>query len=227
MSKYIDKTLEERLMIYKNNDYCCKRETFIFDTFYIYFINEIKCKTCDYKSQIFQKMNFLDFPIVTVDGDVKSLEECFDNYQKIKDVKETCSKCNCFGTTHECIFLEIPPVLIINLKRVGEQSVYFNEIEIPHKLDMGKIIKHSTKVPSSIYELRGFIKHEGDEKSGHNYAFCKNMFDDEWYEYNDSICRNIKNEPKLNKIFFLCYINKGNSFDRIDYLERIVKIEYN
>ena len=221
MSKYKDKTLEERVKIYKRNDYSFKKETFIFDAFYIYYVNEIKCKKCKEVNHIFQKMNFLDFAIVNANGNIKSLEECFDNYQKIRDVKDTCNRCKSFGVTHEYILLELPPVLMINLKRVGEQSTYYNEIEIPQKLDMRKIIKSSVKAFTSIYELRGFIKHEGDEKSGHNYAFCKNMFDDKWYEYNDDKCRDVYGEPNLNKIFFLCYIKIGSDFENIDYLEEI------
>ena len=224
MKKYIDKTLEERQKIYKRNDYNSKIKTFIFDIFYIYFANEIKCKTCDYILHIFQKVNFLDFPIVTAKGNVKSLEECFKNYQKKGDVKDTCPNCKNFGMTHECILLELPPVLIINLKRVGEKSVYFNDIEIPKELDMEKIITNSKKISTSIYELRGFIKHDGDAKSGHNYAFCKNMFDDKWYEYNDDRCRAINDKIDLNKVFFLCFIKIGINTDKIDYLEKIVKI---
>ena len=223
MTQYKDKSLEERLAIYEKNDYNLKKETFIFDTFYIYFTNEIKCKSCKNIIHIFQKMNFLDFPLVNSNGNVKSLEECFENYQKIKDVKDTCSKCNNFGITHEFIFLKLPPVLIINLKRVGEQTIYFNEIQIPNKLNMKTIIKNSINFSNSIYELRGFIKHDGDEKSGHNYAFCKNMFDDKWYEYNDCICREIKEELNLNKIFFLCYIKLGSNIENFDYLDKIVE----
>lgn len=224
MTKYIDKTLEERQKIYKRNDYNSKIITFIFDTFYIYFVNEIKCKTCDYILHVFQKVNFLDFPIVTAKGKVKSLEECFKNYQKVGDVKDTCPKCKNFGMTHECILLELPPVIIINLKRVGERSVYFNDIEIPQQLDMGKIITHFKNISTSIYELRGFIKHDGDEKFGHNYAFCKNMFDDKWYEYNDDRCIDINDKIDFNKIFFLCFIKKGIETDSINYLEQITKL---
>ena len=222
MSKYREKTLKERIKIYKENDYKFKNETFIFDIFYIYYVNKIKCKSCKDVTHIFQKMNFFDFPIVTVNGNVKSLEECFENYQKIKDVKDTCSKCKSFGTTHEFILLDLPPVLMINLKRVGEQSAYFNDIEIPHELNMEKIIKNFIYISTSTYELRAFIKHEGDEKSGHNYAFCKNMFDNLWYEYNDSLCKDIIGEPNLNTAFFLCYIKKGNDMENINYLEKIV-----
>ena len=224
MSKYSDKTLKEKLKIYKENDFSSKKETFIFDIFYIYFANEIKCDACKNLIYTIQKTNFIDFPIVTVDGKVKSLEECFDNYQKSKTVNETCIKCGSLGTIHKSIFLDLPPVLIINLKRVGEQSAYFNEIDIPHKLDIARIIKNFRDVSNSSYELRGFIKHEGDEKSGHNYAFCKNMFNNRWYEYNDSNCRCIENEPNMDKIFFLCYIKLGKDTEKINFIEEIIDV---
>ena len=224
LSKIIDKTLEEKQIIYKKNDYSYLKKKFIYDTFYIYFVNEIKCKACKDAIHIFQKTNYLDFPIVTVNGNVKSLGECFDNYQKIKEVKDTCSKCSCSYKTHQYILLELPPVLIINLKRVGEQLVYFNEIEIPQKLEIGKVVKLSKNISNSTYELRGFIKHDGNEKSGHNYAFCKNMFDNQWYEYNDELCREINGELDLNKIFFLCYMREGFNNDNIDYIEEIAKL---
>lgn len=111
---------------------------------------------------------------------------------------------------------------MINLKRVGENTAYFNEIDIPFYLNMKKIIKNLKN--NIIYELRGFIKHSGNEKYGHNYALCKNMFDDKWYKYNDSICSPIENVPKLNKVFFLCYIQIGNDVANIEYLNQIIEI---
>lgn len=68
----------------------------------------------------------------------------------------------------------------------------------------------------------GFIKHFGDEKSGHNLAYCKNMFDDKWYEYNDSICNPC--DPDLQRIFFLCYIKIGSDVENIEYLKKIVDL---
>ena len=199
-----------------------KKETLFYDIFYIYYANEIRCEKCNNINHNFQKMNLLDFPIISEKGKVKSLEECFENYQKIQYIEDTCSKCKGLGTIHEIYFLELPSVIMINLKRVGEQSAYFHEIEIPFKLDMTKIIKNSVNVSISTYELRGFIKHDGDEKSGHNYSFCKNMFDDNWYKFNDSLVEDINDEPDLNKIFFLCYIKIGSDSKKIGYIEKIV-----
>ena len=219
MAQYADKSLQERFKIWKEN-YLLKNQTFIFQFFYIFYVNEIECNSCHHINQSFQATNFLDFPIVSEKKLVKNLEECFENYQMIKNLKNECSKCNKSDQSQHFTLLELPPVLIINLKRVGENVAYFNEIDIPFQLDMEKIIKKVKNI--SIYELRGFIKHLGDENSGHNFAFCKNMFDDKWYKYNDSNCNLINGEPQLDKIFLLCYIQVGSDVDNIEYLKKII-----
>lgn len=220
MKKHQNKSLKEKFKLWKEN-YLTKNQTFIFNIFYTFYVNEVVCNNCHDKAQTFQSANFLDFPIITEKGCINSLLECFENYQNIKILHDKCDKCHNSELNQQLIILELPPVLIINLKRVGESSAYFNEIDIPHQLDMEKIIKN-IKI-NSIYELRGFIKHSGNENSGHNYAFCKNMFDEKWYEYNDSRCSLIDNEPELNKIFFLCYIKVGCEDESIEYLKKIIE----
>jgi len=220
-SKYKNKNLQERFEIWKDY-YLSKNQSFIFDTFYIYYASEFECNSCHDKAERFQTTNFLDFPIISENDLINNLEECFDNYQMVKNLTDKCTKCYKPSLSQQYIILELPPVLIINLKRVGERGAYFNEINIPFSLDMSKIIKNN-KI-NSIYELRGFIKHSGNENYGHNYAYCKNMFDDRWYEYNDSICSPLENEPKLDKIFFLCYIQIGKDEESINYLKQIIEI---
>ena len=219
MKLYEDKNFEEKFKFWKD-DYLSKNKSFIIDYFYIFYANEIECDSCDYKTHYFQCCNYLDFPIVSTNGNVSNLEECFSNYQKTQFIGE-CSECNKKKLYQHYILLELPPILIINLKRVGERKAYFNEIEIPYKLEMDKLLKYKNN--NSIYELRGFIKHSGDENSGHNYAFCKNMFDDLWYEYNDSCCSPIKGKPNMNKIFLLCYVKVGSDVQDVNYLNEIMK----
>ena len=165
-------------------------------------------------------MNFLDLPIMSENICMKNLEECIEKYQMKKNIDTDCPKCQKFELIQNFILLELPPVLMINLKRVGEKKAYFNEIEIPFRLNLKKLIKNIEN--NTFYELTGFIKHTGDEKSGHNFAFCKNMFDDKWYEYNDRKCRSIDGKPELDKIFFLCYNKIGKEADNIKYLKKIV-----
>ena len=183
-------------------------------------MNVIECKSCHNKTYTYQSMNFLDLPIVSENKRFKNIEECFERYQMIKNLETNCLKCKKVGCTQNFILLELPPVLIISLKRVGENEAYLNEINIPFRLNMKKLIKNIEN--NSIYELRGFIKHTGDEKSGHNFAFCKNMFDNKWYEYNDRICRFIDGKPELDKIFFLCYNKVGKEVENVKYLQKIV-----
>ena len=221
MNQYKNKTYEEQFKIWKEH-YLLKNTTFSYDLFYIFFSNEIMCKNCNDSKIIFQSTNYLDFPIVTEKGVVETLEECFLNYQEEKELEDECSQCHSNKISQRFTLYELPPVLVINLKRVGEKSAYFNDIKIPFQLDMNKLIKKIKN--NSIYELRGLIKHSGDENSGHNFAFCKNMFDDLWYEYNDSVCTAIEGEPELDKIFFLCYIKVGSDIENIEYLKKIISI---
>ena len=218
MKKYENKSFEEKFKIWKDN-YLSKNQTFIIDFFYTFYVNEIKCNSCNHKTQSFQCTNFLDFPIISEKSEVESLEECFDNYQMIKTLYSDCSECNNKKLDQYFTILELPPILIINLKRVGERKAYFNDIKIPFQLDMGKIIKR-TKI-NSIYELRGFIKHSGNENYGHNFAFCKNMFDDKWYEYNDACCIPIEGKPTMDQIFLLCYVKVGSDIQNVHYLKEI------
>ena len=219
MKQYKNQSIEEKFKIWKEN-YLSKNQTFIIDYFYIYYSNEIQCNSCKHKSHSFQCCNYLDFPIVSTKGNVDSLEKCFENYQITKFIGE-CSECHEDQLYQHYILLELPPVLIINLKRAGETMAYFNDIDIPDHLEMDKLIKYKNN--SSIYELRGFIKHSGDENFGHNYAFCKNMFDDLWYEYNDSYCSPINGKPSLDKIFLLCYVKVGSDIQDIYYLKETMK----
>ena len=219
MDKYKTKSKKDQFDIYKAH-YLLKHSSFIHEFFYIFYSNTTNCESCQYSKELFQATNYLDFPIFSEKGPVKSLEECFKNFQEDKEIIDECSECDCKKLSQNFTIYELPPVLMINLKRVGENSSYFNEIDIPFQLDMSKIIEKN-KI-NSIYELRGFIKHDGDENSGHNYSYCKNMFDGKWYEYSDAICTPIDGEPKLDKIFFLCYIEIGNDIDNVEYLKQII-----
>ena len=200
-----------------------KNKSFIIKMFYIFYVNRMKCTSCNKITHTFQSSNFFDFPIVSKSKNVESLIECFENFQELSELKNDenfdCKSCGKLSLNLQFIILELPPILMINLKRVGEKQSYYNDIEIPFELEMGKIIKNSNI--NTIYELRGFIKHNGTERAGHNYAFCKNMFDEKWYEYNDKNCNPIDGTPTLDKIFFLCYIKIGNNIDYIGYLKEI------
>ena len=49
------------------------------------------------------------------------------------------------------------------------------------------------------------------------------MFDDLWYEYNDSYCSPINGKPSMDKIFLLCYFKVGSDIQDVHYLNEIMK----
>ena len=76
MEKYNDKSIQEQFRIWKEN-YLLKNQSFIFNLFYIFFVNVIECKSCHNKTYTYQSTNFLDLPIVSENNCLKNIEECF------------------------------------------------------------------------------------------------------------------------------------------------------
>ena len=110
------------------------------------------------------------------------------------------------------IAISLPKVLIINFKRIGEGNYYNHNVEILEELKIRNLVDNEFYE----YTLIGFIKHYGDGYSGHNFAICKNFFDNKWYEYNDSKVSDIWNTFNIreNKIdysgsFMFFYIKKN------------------
>ena len=184
-----------------------KNKSFIHDLFYGYQMNNMVCSGCYFSQTSFQSFNILDIPLMENTNKLKSLEQCLNCYLITRDQKDMkgfeCSKCKKKLLSHQTSVIKLPPVLIINLKRVGERAVYYHEIEIPLILktkDMQKLDYFQKQ-----YELIGFIKHYGNEKDGHNIAYCVNMFNKKWYSYNDTQIKELEGNPNTNRAFLLFY----------------------
>ena len=214
---------EEKYKYFINN-YLSNNKSFMIDIFYGFLRNETICSNCKKGKYTFQSFTMLDFPIVNITERINSLKECFEIYQKSKDKSNqkgyTCKICNLNKMYSQTKILKIPPIIVINLKRVGDNQVYYHNITIPFELNMNSLIKNNIEDKNNIYELIGFIKHIGDNISGHNFSFCKNMFDNKWYEYNDSHVSEVKNDiPSTENAFLFFYQKKGfKELDELKYL---------
>ena len=184
-----------------------KNKSFIHDLFYGYQMNNMVCSGCYFSQTSFQSFNILDIPLMENTNKLKSLEQCLNCYLITRDQKDMkgfeCSHCRKKLLSHQTSIIKLPPVLIINLKRVGEKVVYYHDIEIPLILktkDMQKLDYFQKQ-----YELIGFIKHYGNEKDGHNVAYCVNMFNKKWYSYNDTQVKELEGNPITDRAFLLFY----------------------
>lgn len=182
-------------------------KSLIIDLFYGYQMNKQYCSGCEQVLISFQSFNILDIPMMDNKNKLKSLEECLNAFlitRDQKDIKEfECTNCRRRLLSHTMSLVKLPPHLIINLKRVGENTVYYHDIEIPIKLktkNMQKLSKFDKE-----YKLIGFIKHYGNEQDGHNVAYCENIFDHKWYCFNDSSVNEIYGKIETDGAFLLFY----------------------
>ena len=181
--------------------------SFITDLFFGYQMDKIICVKCEKNHNSFQSFNVLNLPLICENEEVKSLEDSLNSYLITKDKHNLegfeCPHCGFRNTSHLTCIIKLPQILIINLKRVGENTVYYNEIKIPKTMKTKLIDKLNSF--NRTYELIGFIKHFGNENMGHNIAFTKNIFDNKWYSYNDTIVKEEKEFPSTDKSFLLFY----------------------
>lgn len=184
-----------------------KNNSLIHDLFYYYQMSELICSACNYTKINFQANNVLFLSLY--DGKIKHkcLEQCINSYLFTKDKKDDkefpCSSCKRNNLSHVISIVKLPPVFIINLKRVGEGGMYAHDINIPFTLKTKNLEKLNNF--NKEYELVGFIKHYGSADDGHNVAFTKNIFDQKWYEFNDSKVKSINGLPETDKTFLLFY----------------------
>jgi ubiquitin C-terminal hydrolase len=184
-----------------------KNNSLIHDLFYNYQMSELICSGCNEAKVHFQGNNVLFLSLYDGTTKLKSLEQCINSFLFTKDKKGdkefACSSCGKQTLSHVISIVKLPPVLVINLKRVGEGRIYSHDINIPYTLKTKNLEK--LKKFNMEYELIGFIKHYGSEEDGHNVAYTKNIFDQKWYEFNDTKVKSIYGYPETDRAFLLFY----------------------
>ena len=198
---------EKQELIKFLDSYEPKNYSDIHDLFFGYQMSEIICSGCNKREISFQSFNILHLSLYDEITKLTSLEQCINSFLFTKDKKGSdnfnCSNCSRKCLSHVISIVKLPPILIINLKRVGEKYVYDHDITIPSILKT-KTIEKLEKFDME-YELIGFIKHLGSEKSGHNIAYSKNIFDNKWYRFDDTDVEVINRNISTNGSFLLFY----------------------
>lgn len=198
---------EKQELIKFLDSYEPKNYSAIHDLFFGYQMSEIICSGCNKRDISFQSFNILHLSLYDEITKLTSLEQCINSFLYTKDKKGfdnfNCSKCRRKCLSHVISIVKLPPNLIINLKRVGEKYIYNHDISIPFILKTKTIEKLENF--DMEYELIGYINHFGNEKSGHNVAYSKNIFDNKWYRFNDSEVVEINKNKSTNGSFLLFY----------------------
>ena len=183
------------------------------------------CNACKRSSKNFQFYNILDLPIISENGTpIESLVDAIQNFEKEKK-----NKCSC-GSSYmksKTVIYTLPEIFIIHLQRsnLRGHSTHFvnfkNEISFNEKL----LSELNPKYRDNNYELVGVINHHGSQNGGHNFSYCKNFFDNNWYEYNDDDVSPIKESYICTRNgFLLFYQLKKYDKKKSIKIEKIVEI---
>jgi len=107
-------------------------------------------------------------------------------------------------------FWSLPNVMIIDLKRWnGHTQKNHNVIDIPlNNADFSKYVK-GYNAASYVYDLFGVCNHGGGAQGGHYTAYIKNA-NGKWYDFNDTIVTEIKEETVISPRSYCLFYRKKN-----------------
>ena len=190
-----------------NNQNLSKISTIFYGTYE----NTTICSQCKNIYYNFQKFECISF------GMQKYNKNCFNIYDGFKDNEQPqkldgnnqffCNICNksCEGEIACKIFMP-PNKLLINIDYGHNKKYKPSKIEFDEEIDITKYV-HFNFGYKIKYKIIGVCSHYGSSgKFGHYIAYCKNRETNIWYQFNDSICKQIKNgEYKLGSPYLLLY----------------------
>lgn len=161
----------------------------------------VKCSKCNYRSLSYEPYNILNLSL-TNNSNV-TLKECIENNYSIKEVLNNenqykCKKCDILvDATKIQTIHELPKILIIQFKRFG--------------LENGRLIKNTCvveynediSIKTKKFKLFSVIEHCGTINFGHYTAICRNIFNKEWYLFDDDKILKLNNYfPKQPYLLF-------------------------
>ena len=108
----------------------------------------------------------------------------------------------------------LPDTLCIHLKRFRHDFAFSSKISTRVSfplsgLDMSTWL-HSSISPtrSSTFSLSGVVCHHGTAGGGHHTCYCYHPPTDSWYEYDDSIVREVDRQTVLNSEAYVLFYRK-------------------
>jgi len=156
----------------------------------------------------------LSLPI-PLDKNNLSLFDCLDEYCKIERLEKENAYLNEVTNEKEdvdkgTLFFNLPHILIIDIKRYNFNGKKLNNyIDIPlEDVNFSKYVNGYNK-DSYVYDLYGICNHSGGTLGGHYISYVK-IKNGKWYEFNDTIVKEIDvNHLISNKSYCFFYCKKN------------------
>jgi ubiquitin C-terminal hydrolase len=188
-----------------------REKSIITDIFYSQIITSF---TCECKSINYSFQKILDFPLLLPENDqtvdIIDLLKSYFQPETI-DYEKKCEKCQKVIKRKKEIKISRPPeILILSLQRIDENKKKLGySVNFEENLDISEFIdKDCGYARDCKYQLFAVINHSGSINSGHYYSYLK-LEQKDWFEFNDSIVKNIKDiSDSSESAYALFYIKQ-------------------
>ncbi|XP_012670814.1 ubiquitin carboxyl-terminal hydrolase 33 [Clupea harengus] len=153
-------------------------------------------------------------------GPVVTLQDCLAAFFARDELKGdnmySCEKCKKLRNGVKfCKVQSLPEILCIHLKRFRHELMFSTKISTHvsfplESLDLQPFLAKDCSAQTSTYDLLSVICHHGTASSGHYIAYCRNDFNNLWYEFDDQSVTEVSESCVQNAEAYVLFYKKSN-----------------
>nr|XP_057918111.1 ubiquitin carboxyl-terminal hydrolase 33 [Doryrhamphus excisus] len=153
-------------------------------------------------------------------GPVVTLQDCLAAFFARDELKGdnmySCEKCKKLRNGVKfCKMQSLPEILCIHLKRFRHELMFSTKIgthvSFPLEgLDLQPFLAKDSSAQTAHYDLLSVICHHGTSSSGHYIAYCRNDFNNLWYEFDDQSVTEVSESCVQNAEAYVLFYKKSN-----------------
>uniref|UniRef100_A0AAY4ADI7 Ubiquitin carboxyl-terminal hydrolase n=1 Tax=Denticeps clupeoides TaxID=299321 RepID=A0AAY4ADI7_9TELE len=144
-------------------------------------------------------------------GPVITLEDCLAAFFAADELKGEMLR----NGVKYCKVLRLPEILCIHLKRFRHEVMYSFKINshvlFPLEgLDLRPFLAKESPTQITTYDLLSVICHHGTAGSGHYMAYCQNVINGQWYEFDDQYVTEVHETVVQNAEAYVLFYRKSS-----------------
>ncbi|XP_034094758.1 ubiquitin carboxyl-terminal hydrolase 20 isoform X3 [Gymnodraco acuticeps] len=153
-------------------------------------------------------------------GPMVTLEDCLAAFFAADELKGdnmySCERCKKLRNGVKfCKVLRLPEILCIHLKRFRHEVMYSfkisSHVSFPLEgLDMRPFLAKESPSQVTTYDLLSVICHHGTAGSGHYIAYCQNVINGQWYEFDDQYVTEVHETVVQNAEAYVLFYRKSS-----------------
>ncbi|XP_028318407.1 LOW QUALITY PROTEIN: ubiquitin carboxyl-terminal hydrolase 20 [Gouania willdenowi] len=166
-------------------------------------------------------------------GPMVTLEDCLAAFFAADELKGdnmySCERCKKLRNgVKYCKVLKLPEILCIHLKRFRHEVMYSfkvsSHVSFPLEgLDMRPFLAKESPSQVTTYDLLSVICHHGTAGSGHYIAYCQNVINGQWYEFDDQYVTEVHETVVQNAEAYVLFYRKSSE-DSVKERQKVVAL---